>query len=254
MIAIAHLSDIHIDDGPRSRERAARVMSYVNGLSHVDAVVVTGDLADNGTLGEYAHVASLLKSPHMTITCPGNHDKRAEYRAGLLGEPAGDAPVNQVMSTPGAVYVSLDSSIPGRPNGLIADETLAWLDETLTSADTRKPAFVCFHHPPVDLGVPAVDRIRQFDESRLAEVLSRHSRVTALLCGHAHTGAITSFAGLPLLVAPGVVSTTLLPFEPSGTRGWDEGGPLDLDAPPSLYFHILHDDGRLTSHLRVVPA
>ncbi|MFD8500604.1 metallophosphoesterase [Amycolatopsis sp. NPDC059657] len=253
MIAIAHLSDIHIDSGPRSQERAARVLSYVNGLSHVDAVVVTGDLADNGALEEYAQVASLLKSPHMTITCPGNHDKRPEYRVGLLGEPAGDAPVNQVMSTPGAVYVSLDSSIPGRPNGFLAEETLAWLDEVLTGTGTWKPAFVCFHHPPVDLSVPAVDRIRQFDEARLAGVLSRHSRVAALLCGHAHTAASTSFAGLPLLVAPGVVSTSLLPFEPNGARGWDEGGPLDLDAPPSLYFHVLHDDGRLTSHLRAVP-
>jgi hypothetical protein len=67
----------------------------------------------------------------------------------------------------------------------------------------------------------------------------------ALLCGHAHTAAATTFAGLPLLVAPGVVSTSVLPFESDAI--------VDLEQPPMLAFHVLHDDRRLTTHYRVAP-
>jgi Icc protein len=107
------------------------------------------------------------------------------------------------------------------------------------------PAFVCFHHPPVVLGIPYVDGIRQFGAERLAAVVARHPNVVALLCGHAHTPAAGTFAGRPLLVAPGVVSTVLLPFESDAI--------VDLGLPPMLAFHILDQDGRLTTHYRAVP-
>ncbi|WP_326569475.1 hypothetical protein VSH64_48405 [Amycolatopsis rhabdoformis] len=54
-------------------------------------------------------------------------------------------------------------------------------------------------------------------------------------------------------VAPGVVSGSLLPVEPGADRSWAEGGPLELDRPPSLLLHVVHDDGRLTTHQRAVP-
>jgi 3',5'-cyclic-AMP phosphodiesterase len=56
---------------------------------------------------------------------------------------------------------------------------------------------------------------------------------------------VTTFAGRPVLVAPGVVSTIRLP--------WEAGDVIDRDAPPSVAFHLLGDDGRLTTHHRVVP-
>jgi 3',5'-cyclic AMP phosphodiesterase CpdA len=137
-----------------------------------------------------------------------------------------------------------DSSIAGRNEGVLTDATLAWLDAELrTHAD--RPAFVCFHHPPVTLGMPFVDGIRQFGAERLAEVIERHPNVVAVLCGHAHTPAATTFAGRPLLVAPGVVSTAMLPFETDAL--------VDLDLPPLLAFHLLDDERRLTTHFRVVP-
>lgn len=100
--------------------------------------------------------------------------------------------------------------------------------------------------------MPPVDRIRQTGEDRLAEVLRRHPTVTALLCGHVHTGAATTFAGIPLRIAPGVVSGSLLPGEPGSDRDWAEGGPVTRGHPPELLLHVLHDDGRLTTHQRSV--
>ncbi|MEA5366479.1 metallophosphoesterase [Amycolatopsis sp., V23-08] len=247
---IAHLSDLHLDDGPRAEERVAAVMAYLDELA-VDAVVVTGDIADHGAATEYARAAELLKHPAPVLVCPGNHDVRAEFRVGLLDLPASDGPIDLAREVGGVLFALCDSTIPGRGAGHLADETLDWLDGVLSGGDG--PAFVAFHHPPVEVGVPLVDGIRQSGEERLAAVLARHPRVAALLAGHVHTGASTTFAGVPLRIAPGVVSTSLLPVEPGATRGWDEGGPLEYDRPPSLLLHVLHDDGRVTTHHRTVP-
>ncbi|UOZ11107.1 metallophosphoesterase [Amycolatopsis sp. WQ 127309] len=244
---IAHLSDLHLDDGPRAEERVAAVMAYLDGLA-VGAVVVTGDIADHGAAAEYARAAELLKHPAPVLVCPGNHDVRAAFRTGLLDLPASDAPIDLAREVDGVLFAMCDSTIPGRGAGYLADETLTWLDGVLSGGDG--PAFVAFHHPPVEVGLPLVDGIRQTGEERLAAVLARHPRVVALLAGHVHTGASTTFAGVPLRIAPGVVSTSLLPVEPGGDRGWDEGGPLEHDRPPSLLLHALHDDGRVTTHHR----
>ncbi|MBO1419698.1 metallophosphoesterase [Streptomyces sp. FH025] len=251
MLTIAHLSDIHLgqdrnqDGGERARKRAEQVMAYLDALlGPLDAVLVTGDLADHGLPEEYRQVAEVLDSRHPVLICPGNHDRRAPYWEVLLGEEPGEEPVNRLHRLPGADVLMLDSSIPGRHDGLLDDRTLDWLDAQLADGRTELPALVAFHHPPAELHIPTVDGIRQFGEARLARVLRRHPRVAALLCGHSHTPAATTFAGLPLLVAPGVVSTITLPCE---------GGPgISFDHPPMLAFHVLDGDGRLTTHYRVV--
>jgi Icc protein len=187
----AHLSDNHLDGGERSEERTARVMRYLEGLaSPVDAILVTGDIADHGTVEEYRRAAGLFKTEVPLFTCPGNHDKRGPYREGLLDEAPSDAPVNSVHKVGDVTFVMTDTSIPGKPDGLLDDETITWLDSVLGEGDG--PAFVCFHHPPAELGLPLADAMRQFGEDRLAEVISRHPRVAALLCGHVHASAAVS--------------------------------------------------------------
>ena len=252
MLTIAHLSDIHIgqergrkDGGAMALRRAERVMAYLNGLpGPLDAILVSGDIADHGAPAEYEKAAKVLASPYPVLVCPGNHDERASFRRGLLGFAGEGGPVNQVRRLSGATFLLCDSSVPGRDDGLLDDGTLAWLDRALTEGPQDEPAIVAFHHPPVPLHLPFVDRIRQRGEERLAGVLGRHPRVAALLCGHAHTPAATTFAGLPLLVAPGVVSTVTLPCE--GGRG------IEFDHPPMVALHVLDDAGRLTTHYRVV--
>ncbi len=109
---------------------------------------------------------------------------------------------------------------------------------------------VGFHHPPVPLNLPSVHGIRQVGEDRLAALADRHPNIAAFVCGHAHTPAATAFAGRPLLGAPGVVSTLKFPWEPREHP--DNHAHLDL--PPALAFHILDDEGRLTTHYRPVLA
>lgn len=242
MIVFAQVSDLHLDGGERAAERTRRVMDYVNSIA-VDAVLVTGDLADHGLPEEYAELAIALKSPHQVMHLPGNHDRRGPYREVLLGEPTGDGPINRVQQVGDVTFLLVDSTIPGQDNGFLAEATLSWLDSTLAATPTS-PALVCFHHPPVSLHSPLVDAIKLDNAAELAEVLDRHHNVVAVLCGHAHAAAATTFAGLPLLIAPGVVSTFKLPTEPRPE--------VDLELPPAIYLHVLDDERRLTTHCRAL--
>ncbi|GAA4227311.1 metallophosphoesterase [Actinomadura meridiana] len=242
MFLFAQLSDTHLDGGDHRLERAARVMARVNDVP-LDAVLITGDIVEDGEPAQYRQARKELRSPYPVLMCPGNHDARGPYREGLLDEPFDDGPINRAHKVSGVVFLMCDSTVPGKGRGFLDDETIGWLDRQL-AAEPDAPTFVCFHHPPVTLNIPFVDRIRQFGEERLAETVARHPQIVAVLCGHAHTATATTFAGRPLLVAPGVVSTLRLPGE--------EGGVADYDAPPGLTFHVLHDDGLLTTHYRTV--
>jgi 3',5'-cyclic AMP phosphodiesterase CpdA len=240
---IAHISDTHLDDGDdgRSAERVERVLRYLERLRRsVDAVLLTGDVADHGRPSEYAAAGVLRRLGVPLLQLPGNHDERSAFRADLLGTPPAAGPIDQVARVGDLVLALCDSSIPGRDDGLLAPETLDWLDTVLAEG---APSLVCFHHPPVTIAHPQADRVRQFGEDRLAAVIGRHPNVVALLCGHIHSATVSTFAGVPLLAAPGVASTLGLP--------WEGDGGLDRDAPPALAFH-LYEAGRLTTHYRVV--
>ncbi|MDX6761253.1 metallophosphoesterase [Streptomyces sp. F8] len=250
MIVIAHLSDVHLDGDRRAADRTRAVMEYLDDLPHdLDAVLVSGDIADHGEDAEYEEAAELLRSRHPLVVCPGNHDERAAARRGLLGEATGSTlPVDQVLRGDGFVLAVCDSSVPGADHGFLEESTLARLDGVLADTPQDTPVLVAFHHPPAELHTPYVDEIRQFGEERLAALVERHPHLTAFLCGHAHTAAATTFAGRPLLVAPGVVSTLRLPWE----RRTGSSEHVHLDEPPAVAFHVLGDDGRLTTHYRVV--
>jgi 3',5'-cyclic-AMP phosphodiesterase len=239
-VILAHISDLHIgkdrgDGGARALRRARDVVEWLNRMDgDLDGVLVTGDLADNGLPEEYEVVQEVLGALRFPVaTCPGNHDDRAAF-AGQT------SPVNRVHRVDGYTVAMADSSIPGRNEGYLDDETVAWLDDVLADGE---PALVCFHHPPVVLGIPFVDGIRMQEAERLAAVVERHDNVVAVLCGHAHTGAVSTFAGRPLVVAPGVVSTAVLPFVSDEL--------VSYEPPPSVAFHVL-DDRSLVTHFRSV--
>ncbi|MFB0630886.1 metallophosphoesterase [Streptomyces sp. AB3(2024)] len=250
MIVIAQLSDVHLDGGTRAAQRTRAVLEYLDALPYdLDAVLMSGDIADHGTEAEYQEARKVLATRHPAVVCPGNHDERVAFRQVLLGqeEPSAE-PVDQVLRGAGFVLAVCDSSVPGKHEGYLEDSTLAWLDGILTGTPHEVPVLVAFHHPPVPLHTPYVDEIRQFGEERLAALAERHPHLLAFLCGHAHTAAATTFAGRPLLVAPGVVSTLRLPWETQT----DPDHHVHLDEPPAVAFHVIGDDGRLTTHYRVV--
>lgn len=245
MTLLAQISDLHLDGSERATRRATLVMDYLRALPRpVDALLVTGDIADHGAEAEYEEAARILAAPFPVLTCPGNHDARPAYRKALLGVAPEHGPINQVHHVSGTAVLMCDSTIPGRDEGRLDTETLAWIDSTLTALPQDTPALIAFHQPPVALHHPLPDSGMLQEPGHLAGLLDAHPRVAAVLTGHAHTAAASTFAARPLIVGPAITWTLRMPWE--GDRA------ADRDQPPGLAFHVLDDERRLTTHYRVV--
>jgi 3',5'-cyclic AMP phosphodiesterase CpdA len=250
VLVLAHISDLHLDGTARATERAERVRDRLWRLpGRVDAVLVTGDIADHGTEAEYEEAALILglrdgEAPFPVLTCPGNHDSRGPYRKALLGRPAVDGPVNSAHVFDDGAVLMCDSSIPGHDEGALDEETYDWIEATLDELDGTLPAVLAFHHPPAALHHPLPDSYQLGRPDRLAALMQRRPEIAGLITGHAHTPAATTFAGRPLVVGPGVTWTLRMP--------WEGEQVADREAPVGLAFHVLDDQGRLTSHFRVV--
>lgn len=247
MPIIAHISDTHFDGTERALARCRRTMAYLRRCD-VDVIVVTGDLADHGDVSEYEQVKTELVAGVPVLLLPGNHDDRAAYRKVLL-DGSGAAPINQLRRAGGVLFALCDSTIPGKHEGLLAPETLGWLQRVL--AEAEEPVFICLHHHPVRVNNPLLDSIGLRNADEFAAVVRTSSTAAAVLCGHAHAAASGTFAGVPLIAAPGIYSTTRLPWTTTDELTW--ANTFDRDDEPGVVFHVM-EDGQLISHFRTVAA
>lgn len=253
MITFAQISDLHVDLGERATGRLRRLVAVLRPMRDLDAVLVTGDVTDHGAAAEYDLLLELLAPIEVPVlVLPGNHDVRAQFAAALLGRPEArsgltvgpDGELNRSVPVGPVDVLLCDSVVPGSSAGRLSDATLDWLRAELADRDRDRPALLAFHHPPVVLHLPGMDRIRQTGVQRLAAVLADHPEVVALFSGHVHLGAVTSFAGRPLVCGPGCVSTLRPPVEAAGV--------IDLDAPPGYALHLLDDEARLVTFFRSI--
>ncbi|GAB3206986.1 metallophosphoesterase [Nocardia tengchongensis] len=248
MVLLAQLSDTHFNMGARNVERAERVMAFLAELpQRPDVIIVTGDIADEGDVEEYQQARAALTADLPVLILPGNHDDRANMRSVLFPGSEGTAPINQSYSVNGVTLALLDSSIPGKPEGLLEDETYEFLTDLLAAAPADEVVLIAMHHPPVPVQSTVVDPIRLTNPERLAEIVAGDDRIAAVLTGHVHAGLMTQFAGKPLIVAPSVSSTIGCEWETAAPGHV----PIDFAPDPSLIFHSIVD-GRLLSMFRPI--
>jgi 3',5'-cyclic-AMP phosphodiesterase len=246
MWLLGHISDLHLGGRENAGQRAEAVLAHLAALNRpLDALVLTGDLSDAGQQSDYQWLSARLGRFAHVVAVPGNHDDRDTLRRTLPDGAAvrdpGAGAVNTVHEVNGLVVLGCDSSVPGEDSGLLSDETLAWADTVLTEVSPAAPAVLAFHHPPILLHDQWLDSMRQFGADRLAGLLSQHTRVRALLCGHVHQAVSARFAGLPLIAAPSVAPGLAMPWE----------AELAVTTPPGFVVHALTESGDLTSYLRL---
>jgi hypothetical protein len=183
---IVHLSDPHFLGGNAplygvvdTEQHLAQTLDHIRAMQiRPSAFVFTGDLADLGEPDAYARLRALVEPVAadlgaQLIWLMGNHDERAEFRAGLFGavgstraagstaetdasgasvsasaQQGTDAPVDVVYDLDGLRFIGLDSSVPGWHHGALADEQLEWLADVL-SEPAEHGTIVGLHHPPV---------------------------------------------------------------------------------------------------------
>ncbi len=248
--ALLQLSDPHIGadwggpDGPQPAAGLSRAVDAVLTLpDRPDALVLTGDLTQNGTPEEYATVRELLEplrlEPH---PIPGNHDRRAALREAFDLPGAGEEHVSYAVDLGPLRLIALDSIVPGSDGGALDGGRLEWLDAELGRAP-EQPTVIAMHHPPFLTAIPGFDEIGLAAAGRegLAELLGRHPQVLRILAGHVHRTIVAELAGRAALTVP----STYLQGELRLTAS-DLGMAND---PPGFAVHVL-DGGALTSHVQ----
>ncbi len=248
---VVQLSDPHIGatwaDGDPVAGLATAVAS-IRRLRHApDALVLTGDLADNLADSEYAQVLAALdgiEAPFYAL--PGNHDDRDALRRhfGLPGEPG--APVQYAVQVGALRILMLDSTRPGADSGEFDAGRIAWLEDAL-SADPRTPTLLAMHHPPLVTHVPGLDALALAagDRAALAELVCRYPNVQLIMAGHVHRAISGELGGRRVLSAP----STYVGFELDLSAERID----DVPTPPGYVVHVLRD-GVLASHVVAVPS
>ena len=236
---LLHLSDPHLLGGPERLHGVVDSDSMLQQLfdevrasgARPEAVVFTGDLADRGEPEAYAKLRAIVEPAcramgAKVIWAMGNHDNRANFRTGLLDQPADDAPVDHSYFINGLRIITLDTSVPGFHHGELSPAQLEWL-----AAELETPApdgtILALHHPPVPSVLDLAVLVELRGQAALAGVL-RNSDVRTILGGHLHYSTTATFAGIPVSVASATCYTQDLNVRVGGTRGRDGGQAFNL--------------------------
>ena len=251
---VAHVSDTHLLDGGMPlggvADTVAALAQTAEQLAHVggtlDAIVVTGDVADLGEPDAYRVAREALEplaaatGAHL-VWVMGNHDERAAFRQELLRESPSESPVHHVVDVNGLRVIALDSSVPGYHHGELDSASLGWLDAALAEPAAHGTV-LALHHAPIATPVALMDLLELRGQSELADVL-RDRDVRLILGGHLHYPTNGLFAGIPVSVAGATAYTIDASAAPRRLLGVDGGRSFTL-------VHLF-DDGVVTS---VVPV
>ncbi|HEY5943054.1 MAG TPA: phosphodiesterase [Solirubrobacterales bacterium] len=247
-VFLAQLSDLHIggdENGVDPVPRLEAVIEAVRSLPNVvDAVLVSGDLTDDGAEAGYEIAREILARFETPLyVLPGNHDDRGRIRRAFDLPGSGDEPVDYSADIGGLRLIAFDSNVPGQDPGAFPADRLEWLDAEL-GAEPERPTLLAVHHTPLVTGNADWDAINLAASEReaLAAVVARHRQLRAIVGGHLHRVAASALAGCPVLSAPSTYLQALPDFEA------DE---VEWGGPPGFALHVL-SDGELSSQVQSV--
>ncbi len=236
---LLHLSDPHLLGGTDrlhglvdSESRLRQLFDEVRASgARPEAVIFTGDLADRGEAAAYAKLRTIVDPAckamgAKVVWAMGNHDNRANFRAGLLDQQADDDPVDHSYFINGLRIITLDTSVPGFHHGELSSAQLEWLAAEL-STPAPDGTILALHHPPVPSVLDLAVLVELRGQAALAGVL-RNSDVRTILGGHLHYSTTAMFAGIPVSVASASCYTQDLNVPVGGSRGRDSGQSFNL--------------------------
>ena len=210
-LRILHISDTHLyGDGSLhyglvdTTAALERVLARASEVRDIGAIVLSGDLSEDGTAASYRKLRALVepfaaRRGAQVAYAMGNHDDPDAF-AEVLG------PRERVLDVGGHRIVTLDSSVPGKAYGSLEAEQLDRLGDVLTDA-APLGTIVVVHHPPTSAITPLLHLLELDDPHALLGVLEG-SDVRLVLSGHYHHALTTIERGIPVVVAPGVTNTS----------------------------------------------
>lgn len=203
----AHFSDTHlllkkpeandtfnasllVDHGADLR---AAIQTAVHHAQKPDVLFFTGDLVHEGTAEDYRLFKEILETscegtPYFVAL--GNHDRRAAFFEGFLGEQGKGGPYVASAELEGLRIITLDTSpVDGNEVGDMTEEQLGFLSRMLKQP-APKGTVVLLHHPPQGNVLESFSHLCPVREE-FHEIV-KNSDVVAVLSGHTHSVSVNT--------------------------------------------------------------
>ena len=245
MIKIVQITDLHLfsDIGatlvgiPTFDSAAAVVMQLLNRHKDLDAILITGDISHDETIGGYRQLHTLLHTFKLPIMCiAGNHD---DHSAIQQLETRDNWSVNSELVIDQWCIVMLDSQVAGSECGTLGTAELTRLKRAVQQYPDHN-MIVCLHHPIVALGSRWLDTMQLTNTEQLTDILGDAQHIRAVVFGHAHQQYDAMLGQIALFCTP----STCHQFRP-GSNDFS----LDFDHGPGYRIFELGGDGKLHSYV-----
>ena len=171
----------------------------------------------------------------------GNHDNRAVFQKVFPEHPKdSNCYVQHRFEKNNCVFLFLDTKKEGHGvhEGQLCGDRLDWLKQQLIQAKDQ-PTFLFLHHPPFDIGVPYVDKIRLQDVEEFAATIKYGQNIRHVFYGHVHRMTYVSWRGVPFTSLPSL--NHQIPLNAASVQG------EFCDEPPA-YGVVQIEDDQLTVH------
>ncbi len=193
---IVQLSDIHV--GSQFQEEVfEKVIDEVNSLKPY-AVVITGDLTNEGLVSEYEKCRDLISKLDVEkiISVSGNHDYRnTGYLIFKKFFPF--QTVNELNDD--VVLVTLGTARPDRNEGEVGYRQTLWLERTMRKYE-KKIKILAMHHHLIGIPDTGSERVTILDAGDVLRTIL-DTNVDLVLCGHKHRPWVWNFNNLSIVNA-----------------------------------------------------
>ena len=188
------MADLHLTkDGcpiweTNTMEHFNRSIDVIRGMKDIDAIVVTGDISNDGSEWTYKYADRLFSSLGIpTFCCPGNHDSLKvmleEYN------PSFFKVLPQSCIIDGWNLILLNSVIQddedpnqNKARGFLSEASLNYMIQKL---EEGFPSIIALHHPPLEPG-GWLNRKLLDNRDDFNKIISLYDNVKLVIYGHIH--------------------------------------------------------------------
>ena len=239
---LAQFSDTHVcrsgellNNGINSNRRLEKAIEYLlNHSIRPDAVIVTGDLVQEGFDEEYAQLKTFLDpviKRFPVYLCLGNHDSHASFYRhfseypGIAGSQGlenwkkgrmTDLAVSYSVELFNSKLVVLDSLQNGSARGLLVGSQLKNISNLSKDIENQNN-ILAIHHPPISSGNATMDTICLENPETLEKLLNLFPTFSLILSGHIHRTIISRFAGCTVCICPSTAHLYPIDLTPTNT-------------------------------------
>lgn len=246
-IRIIQLSDMHLFANPEDSlvgvntyKSFKKIVDQIHKTGKVDIILLSGDLAQDGSAEAYKHLAVLLNKLNApTYYVPGNHDNLALM---MQVYPLKHISNQRHIVLKNWQIILLDSQKPGAISGYLNQSQLEFLQQCLQKHPKHR-AILLFHHQPIPVGSRWIDQLGLKNADDLWKMIAKNPIVHTILFGHVHQEFAQTVKGVECFATP----STCIQFK----RHHDEFALDNL--PPGYRWVNLYQDGHLETAVERLP-